>query len=384
MGIERIEIEGFRSLKHVVWEPSNLNVLIGPNGSGKSNVLDALKLLSAAASGSFEELISKWRGFRPLTWNYACGPISCKMAYTTPADILPDSSLSGAHVDYRLVVGSPFEDGDYVVTEEGLKSAGEFEPLFFRDIGRETSVEAFLSKESRQPQLAARTKDVKRELLRQMISHWRIYQSIPVGRPSEIRRSVEARRIDIVDESGIDLVSALHTHYTEKPDFQEAIDDAMRAAFGTDFECLEFSPAEDTRILMRVHWRPLSQLQSATDLSDGIMRFLLLLTVLSAPVLPPVIAIDEPETGLHPSMLPIIAEYAMEASQKTQVILTTHSPEFLDAFSAADAVPKVTVAFWQDGQTVLKTPRRDVLDHWLKEYTLGRLMTSGELEEIAE
>ena len=64
------------------------------------------------------------------------------------------------------------------------------------------------------------------------------------------------------------------------------------------------------------------------------------------------------------------------------MILTTHSPEFLDAFR--DTIPKVTVAFWEDGQTVLKSPPEDVLKHWLKQYTLGSLMSSGELEGEAE
>jgi predicted ATPase len=129
-----------------------------------------------------------------------------------------------------------------------------------------------------------------------------------------------------------------------------------------------------------VRWKSLSREQSAADLSDGTLRFLLLLTILASPDPGPLIAIDQPETGLHPSMLPIIAEFAVDAAQRTQVVFTTHSAQFLDAFTKA---PTTTVATWEGGQTVLKNLDPEVLQKWLKEYSLGRLFTSGELENLA-
>jgi predicted ATPase len=111
------------------------------------------------------------------------------------------------------------------------------------------------------------------------------------------------------------------------------------------------------------------------------LRFLFLLTVLSSPDPAPLIAIDEPETGLHPSMLPIVAEYAVEAARRTQVVLTTHSPPFLDAFGAV--VPSTTVVKWNEGETELKQIAGDELERWLKEYSLGALHRSGELEAMA-
>ena len=136
----------------------------------------------------------------------------------------------------------------------------------------------------------------------------------------------------------------------------------------------------DQRIQMRVRWKTLKREQSTADLSDGTLRFLFLITVLASPNPPPLIAIDEPETGLHPSMLPIIAEFAAEAATRTQVIFTTHSDQFLSAFR--DTRPTVTVAKWEDGETTLRTIDGQVLDHWLQEYTLGSLFRSGELEEM--
>jgi predicted ATPase len=87
----------------------------------------------------------------------------------------------------------------------------------------------------------------------------------------------------------------------------------MRAAFSDDYEELVFPPAADQRVQMRVRWRSLKTEQSAADLSDGTIRFLMLLAILANPSPGELIAIDEPEAGLHPSMLPIIAEHAAAA-----------------------------------------------------------------------
>ncbi|MGH9843130.1 MAG: AAA family ATPase [Blastocatellia bacterium] len=104
--------------------------------------------------------------------------------------------------------------------------------------------------------------------------------------------------------------------------------------------------------------------QSAADLSDGTLRFLFLLTVLGSPDAAPLIAIDEPETGLHPSMLPIVAEYAVEAAQRSQIIFTTHSPQFLDAFDRTK--PTATIVSWEDGETRLQALAESELRQWLK------------------
>ena len=183
-----------------------------------------------------------------------------------------------------------------------------------------------------------------------------------------------------VDPDGQNLISVLHTLYTTSRDFKDEINTAMRAAFGEDFEEIVFPPAADQRIQLRIRWRSLKRERSAADLSDGTLRFLFLLTVLANPSPPPLIAIDEPETGLHPSKLPIIAEYARDASNRSQIILTTHSPEFLDAFG--QDVPTTTVAEWRDGETLLRTISGDELTYWLRQYSLGELYRSRELEAI--
>ena len=81
-------------------------------------------------------------------------------------------------------------------------------------------------------------------------------------------------------------------------------------------------------------------------------------------------------------MLPVIAEYAAEASKRCQVIFTTHSPDFLDAFRHASVQPTTTVTKWENGETHLNVLRGEDLEYWLREYTLGQLFRSNELEQI--
>ena len=209
-----------------------------------------------------------------------------------------------------------------------------------------------------------------------------VYHDLHVNRDAPIRQSVVTRAERTVDSDGQNLVSVLHTLYSSDREFKNNINGAMRAAFGNDFEELVFTPdAADQRIQLRIRWKTLKRDSPAADLSDGTLRFLMLLAVLASPSPARVIAVDEPETGLHPSMLPIVAEYAVDASKRSQIILTTHSPQFLDAFG--DVVPTTTVAKWSDGETTLDVVTGADLEYWLKEYTLGALFKSGELEAMA-
>jgi predicted ATPase len=162
-----------------------------------------------------------------------------------------------------------------------------------------------------------------------------------------------------VSSDAQNLIAVLHTLYSGDREFKRDIDSAMRAAFGGEFEEIVFPPAADQRIQLRVRWKSLRREQSAADLSDGTLRFLFLMAVLANPDSPSLIAIDEPEIGLHPSMLPIIAEYAKEASTRAQVILTTHSPALLDAFTSAE--PQITVVEWPAGKTQLRVCSGDEL-----------------------
>ena len=216
---------------------------------------------------------------------------------------------------------------------------------------------------------------------RRFLEGWRVYHDVHVERGSAMRSPATTQYVKLVEPDGSNLVSVLHTLYTSDRAFKQQINEGMRAGFGDQFEELVFQPAAAQQIQLAVQWRSSKEPHAGQDLSDGTLRFLFLLTVLASPEPATLIAIDEPETGLHPSMLPILAEYAAEAAERTQVIMTSHSPVFLDAFSQVE--PQVTLLHWEDGHTQLFPLTQETLSKWLEHYRLGELFTGGELEALA-
>jgi predicted ATPase len=395
MKILQLDIEGFRSLKKVTWKPGDLNVVIGPNGSGKSNLLRFLELMSVSAHGRLGKYIQSLGGMEPIVWDGQATSISVKVKTFVDAGNtdpqrdaitylleLPRLGTSSFYRIQREILAKFYED-DIDQQSQSLKILeriglnghilnAERRAIFATEDSLNEE-ETFLSMASGP---FASNLLVKR--FQQELGSWKIYHDTEVHQNAILRQPAVARFEKRVDPDGQNLIPVLHTLYDGDRDFKKDINSAMRAAFGDDFEELIFPPAADQRIQLRVRWKSLKREQSAADLSDGTLRFLLLLTILASPSPPPLIAIDEPETGLRPSMLPIIAEYAVDAATRTQVIFTTHSPQFLDAFT--DTKPTTTMAKWENGETTLNVLGGEQLDYWLKEYSLGALFKSGELE----
>jgi predicted ATPase len=115
----------------------------------------------------------------------------------------------------------------------------------------------------------------------------------------------------------------------------------------------------------------------ATRLSDGTLRYLCLLAILCDPDPPPLVCIEEPELGLHPDILPKLADRLVDASQRTQLIVTTHSDILVDAMS--EKPEAVIICEKHSGQTTMKRLNEQMLSDWLQQYRLGELWTRGEL-----
>ena len=395
MKILNLVVRGYRSLEDVSWSPGALNILIGPNGSGKSNLIRVLELLSMAARGRLGRYVQRSGGMDALVWDGKAGALVFEVQ-SSPVD--GDLSDEKRNLTYELKLYRIGSSSSYRITHELLGnscrvSTGEHDEPF--KMLERSATRAVVFDEQQRSLAAAEESLLEEESLLSMASGpftqnhvipifqhfvacWALYHDVSVHMDAPIRQPIIARRETQVQADGQNLVNVLHTLYTTDREFKRDIDQAMRAAFGDDFEELVFPPAADQRIQLRVRWKTLSREQSAADLSDGTLRFLFLLTVLASRNPAPLIAIDEPETGLHPSMFPIVAEFAMEASERTQVIFTTHSPQFLDAFEAESVT--TTVVQWEEGKTRLRNLERPQLETWLKEYSLGDLWRSGELD----
>lgn len=399
MKMLKLEIKGFRSLKDVKWEPGDLNVVIGPNGSGKSNLLYMLDVIRAANQGDLSKWIDSMGGFIPNLWDQSASEISFQISFD---DRYNQDNVAKSNLIYELNLKSPnLMFGSYVIANEKLAS------YFISEKDKENKPYIYLQRselngtiydEKKNQWLKADENIHSNETLLSSIANipganyypkitlfrantilWGIYQDIQVHRASAIRYPQISKYEQYLSSDISNIVTVLHTLYTNDREFRMNIDSAMNAVFD-DYEALVFPPAYEQRIFLGMRWKSLNKVQSSNVLSDGTLRFLILLTILADSTPSTMIAIDEPELGLHPKMLPIIAEFAVEASKKSQVIFTTHSPQFLNAFR--DTTPTITVCEWENGETKLKFLDKEKLEYWLKDYSMGTLFESGELEDM--
>ena len=377
MYVQSLKVSGFMSFKDVVWNPERLNVLIGPNGSGKSNLLRALELIRASAAGNLRDFVLSKGGLPRLLW----GGTAQEVAFGIGSGITP--SQPPAEQDaYSLSLVQVPQSASFRVEAESLKLSDQSAPVVLRDgdaltveqgaANRLPDTETYLSL------LSALWTDPVPYMFQQQLRAWAIYQDLQVDEDAPIRRSAVSRRETRISYNGQNLIPVLKTLYAG--DFKDSIDSGMSAAFPDDYAELSFPQTEPNRIQLYVRRKHGRREDSAADLSDGTLRFLLLLTILATPDPPPLIAIDEPESGLHPSMLPIIAEFAAQAATRTQVILSTHSPQMLDAFG--DTLPATTVFNWAGDHTELKTVGPEELKTWVEDYSLGRFIFSGEAAAV--
>ena len=391
MKIKKLEVEGFKSLKHVVWEPDDLNILIGPNGSGKTNLIKIFDFLAHSVEGRLGDFIKSEGGIEQIRWDKRADKISILLhAYTPEVDDKKTLELS-----YLLEFSEYYKRFDLTGEKLSILPESESDNNVQLQHQSEAGVGFFLRKDGIRTGHGGRSwgqetilsgilssSDVNPPILdfANTLREFKIFYYPDTSVDSHVREPNITRYENILLPDGSNLITYIHTLTSENKDFEEVISSTMKAAFGSDFDRISFSPAADQYIQMRLSWKSLKSPQSAGMLSDGILKFLFLICVFNHPNPPSLIAIDEPELGLHPGLFPIIAEMAEAASEKSQVVIATHSPELLNCFT--DKIPTTTVCEWQDGQTVIKNLEGEQLKHWLKDYKLGELFRDGDLEAM--
>jgi predicted ATPase len=389
MAIRELEITGYRSFKHVTWKPGPLNLVVGPNGSGKTNLLQFLNLISRAAHGRLAWSIAHAGGMVPLLWDHQPGSLGWNLSIDAPNEDKPDRTATYEVLLRQLGGGSAYQiEQDSLIfwlepsadlgSSRNMGYRRESGDLLIRGVfeGKTTNFEWEQDYDKNESLIGEVTGGVASRL-----QAWTYHRDIPTDPGSPMRRPTTTQFVDKLEPSGDNLVPVLHTFYTSNRDFKTAIDDGMRAGFGDEYERLEFQPAAAQQIQLAVQWKSSTEPHAGQDLSDGTLRYLFLLTALAHPKPPPLVMIEEPDVGLHPSMLSIIADFAADAAERTQLVFTSHSPDFLDAFSSLS--PTVTLCHWEDGQTQLYTLDAQRLEKWLERYRLGHLFTSGELDNLA-
>jgi predicted ATPase len=187
--------------------------------------------------------------------------------------------------------------------------------------------------------------------------------------------------------NGDNLGTVLHEILT-RYDFRAGAEE-LRQFLGAAYASFEDIHCDTTfgtppQVVVRLREKGMARSMELWELSDGMLRFLCLATSLLNPTVPPLVAVDEPEVGLHPRLLPIVGDMIKTASERTQVLVTTHSPDLLSRFAIEDVAVMARVDN-EPRATWLRPSDRKTLVQMVKSVTgenLGELQRSGELEAI--
>jgi predicted ATPase len=212
------------------------------------------------------------------------------------------------------------------------------------------------------------------ENLRRRLASCVFYGPLDVSPKAPVRLPQPLRPATLPGAHGEDLVSCLYSLRETDRDRFEVLEDTLSAAF-SDFERLDFPPVAAGVLAMTWKDRNYSKPIYMHQLSEGTLRFMWLATLLLSRDLPTITLIDEPEVSLHPELLSLLVDLMREASQRTQLIVATHSDRLI-RFLKPD---EVLVADMHDGEATLSWGSEMDLEHWLADYSLDELWQMGRL-----
>lgn len=361
-----------------------LNVIIGPNGSGKSNLVEALSVLRAVPK---DLPLPIRRGGGVKDWLWQCGSELAEKAQIE-VQLSPGSVASANHpaVYYRLVFGA--EGHTFQVFDERIEAvSGNPRPyLYFGYTNGRPMINAKGGDGPRSLERAdidptqsilsqRRDPDLYPELnrLANLLGRIRIYRSFEFGPDTAVRQgcSIDART-EYLEENLENLPARLAVLKGNPATKRRLLGFLSDLAPG--FDDLEIVP-EGGRLVLRLTEGERSI--RALRLSDGTLRYLVLLAILLDPGQTSILVIEEPELGLHPDVLPTLAKLMVETSAQTQLLVTTHSTQLLDALT--DHADSVLVCEKSDDQTQLTRLDQAAIDTLKDQGGLGWLWMRGHI-----
>ena len=350
--IATFAVANYRSLKNITSTLSNLNVVTGANGSGKSNLYRALRLLADTADGNLIASIAKeggldftfWAGPDAFTKQQQRGEAAVEGTARRHSSRL-QLGFVGEDFGYSVALGFPapqgfagYQDPSLFQLDPEIKReciwAGDFYrpnaclvdrngPVVKVRSGRRWEVynshlkvhDSLLSEIS-DPVAVPEIFSVRQE-----IRQWRFYDMFRTDALSPIRTPQVGTRSPVLDHDGHNLVAALRTIH-EIGD-REAMYDAIADAFPG--ATLGFQADSGNRLSLQFIQQGLLRPLNQAELSDGTLRYLLLVAALLTPRPPSLLVLNEPETSLHPDLLPALGRLIIRAARETQVWVVSHA-----------------------------------------------------------
>jgi predicted ATPase len=391
--LKKIEIVGFRVFDKFEAEVENLQVLVGANGAGKSSFFEFLRFLRAGATTEIPyQIVTGWPG-QCVFYDSKREDGSMGWSIDFDVDALRRIRYRGALLG---PVGKPVVPMEHIYVKE--KDEGDWEVLASREMGEgfqselKQNHEKLTDKFTRVPlQLGSRqmllsvmnrSSDGELKQLRDAVADWAFYESQHLEM-NKIRRPVLLSSGNRLEEDGGNLSSVLHTLMTEHHMIFRDLKTLLRAVV-PGFEDLAVKQrGGHGEVIATWKEKHHSEELSLADLSYGTLKLLCWMVLCLQPEPPSLMCVDEPDEGLHPRVLPVLAGLFEKASQQTQIFLTTHSSYFLSQFP----LDCVAVLKKETGGAVFRKASnsaslRDILQDFGTE-ELELMHRSDELEALA-
>ena len=343
--LQTLAIAGYRSLKDVRLPLSRLNLVTGPNGSGKSSLYRSLRLLSETAQGGLIRSLAQEGGLQSTLW---AGPEiitnELRLGQTPLQGTLRKKPVhlrlgfTSDDLSYTIELGLPAPSEtsfalDPVIKREclwqgsamkgaALRADRRGNTLRCRDIHNKwQNIDVLLTNyTSMLTEFASPTDAAEIVVMRDTIRTWRFYDYFRSDIQAPARRSEVATYTPVLADDGSDLASALKTiqAFGDGGALATTIDDAFPGSI------LQMR-SSDTRIDVTLEQPGMLRPLAAAELSDGTLRYLLLAAALLSPRPPSLMVLNEPETSLHPDVLPALGRLIAHYAQDNQVIVVTHA-----------------------------------------------------------
>lgn len=359
-----ISVAGYKSIRNLNLDLRPLNVLIGANGAGKSNFVSVFRFLNQLISGNLQLRVGQAGGADQLLYygSRTTERVEIELRFEVG---------TGLFIGYRCILVPA--TSDTLLFENELLFGDE--TAYFHDTNRyprpydEVMGSGHL--ESKLPIVAKTKGGVVRRAYEAMQS-WRIYHFHDTSDTAKVKQTNDLDDNRFLRPDASNLAAYLYYLHARHPQHYRNIVETIRLAapFFGDFT-LRPNPLNLNKIKLEWRERESDAYFDAGSLSDGTLRFMSLATLLLQPVnqLPELILLDEPELGLHPYAINLLAELLRSVSEQTQVIVATQSVTLVNQFEPEDII----VVDRHDGQSVFEHLPANAIDTWLEDYGLGDL-----------
>ena len=337
--VTTLRVRNYRALRDLnLRNLTPLTVLLGPNGSGKSTVFDVFAFLSECFSDGIRKAWDRRGRFRELRSRDSSGPIIIELKYRER----PKTPLITYRLELDEVKGSPVVTHEFLRWTRGGRAGRPFNFMEYRSgEGSVITGDAPESSDTRVQRplagpdvLAVNTLGMLAEnprviALREFVTSWHLsYLSADAARGNP-----EAGGEEQLSPTGGNLANVIQYLHEQHEDRLNEIFDVLRQRVPR-IDKVEAEPLADGRLLLRIKDAPFSTPVLSRFASDGTLKMLAYLTLLHDPNPPKLIGVEEPENFLHPRLLPELAEECRAASERTQLLVTSHSPFFLNGMRA--------------------------------------------------